>query len=358
MTRDLFANLVATGGPEQKTVVFCASDRHADDVAVAMNNLYASWCWQKGQPLAQPYAFKCTAASGGGDFLPDFRGSARHHIVATTVDLLTTGVDVPAVRNVVFFKYVRSPIAFYQMVGRGTRLDPISGKLMFRVYDYTDATRLFGKLDQYRFRPRGEPGEPPPGGEPPPPERILRVEGFDVHLTDAGRFILTMVDGRATPVTVEEYRERLAAALVAQIPTLEEFRRLWIEPRERRELMGSLPDGGRAPLLVRSLEDREGYDLFDVLADLAYGALPLARPERGNAFAYKNADWLRDLPRAAASTLRALVGQFVRSGTEGLESPLVFRMPAVQHAGGLKALDFMGGPAQVLHETKERLFAA
>ena len=54
-------------------------------------------------------------------------------------------MDVPVVRNIVFFKYVRSPIAFYQMVGRGTRLDPPSGKLMFRVYDYTNATRLFGE---------------------------------------------------------------------------------------------------------------------------------------------------------------------------------------------------------------------
>jgi type I restriction enzyme R subunit len=39
------------------------------------------------------------------------------------------------VRNIAFFKYVRSPIAFYQMLGRGTRLDPASEKLMFRIYD-------------------------------------------------------------------------------------------------------------------------------------------------------------------------------------------------------------------------------
>jgi len=43
------------------------------------------------------------------------------------------------------FKYVRSPISFYQMIGRGTRLDPGSDKLMFRVHDYTGATDLFGE---------------------------------------------------------------------------------------------------------------------------------------------------------------------------------------------------------------------
>src|SRR5881397_3690205 len=83
--------------------------------------------------------------SPAGQYLADLRGASRSHFIATTVDLLTTGVDVPVVRNIVFFKYVRSPIAFYQMVGRGTRLDPPTGKLMFKVYDYTDATRLFGQ---------------------------------------------------------------------------------------------------------------------------------------------------------------------------------------------------------------------
>ena len=53
------------------------------------------------------------------DHLADLRGAARHHFVATTVELLTTGVDVPAVRNIALFRYVRSPIAFCQMVGRG-----------------------------------------------------------------------------------------------------------------------------------------------------------------------------------------------------------------------------------------------
>jgi type I restriction enzyme R subunit len=57
------------------------------------------------------------------------------------VDLLTTGVDVPVVQNIVFMKYVRSPIAFYQMIGRGTRINAPTNKLMFRVYDYTDANR-------------------------------------------------------------------------------------------------------------------------------------------------------------------------------------------------------------------------
>ena len=66
--------------------------RNSQRLATAMNNLYAQWCAMKGLPRKEPYAFKCTAAGSGNDQLPDFKGSASSHFIATTVDLLTTGV--------------------------------------------------------------------------------------------------------------------------------------------------------------------------------------------------------------------------------------------------------------------------
>ncbi len=358
MTQDLFSHLLATGSPEQKTIIFCRRDRHADDVATAMNNLYADWCAKNGRPRLDPYAFKCTASVGGADYIADLRGGSRHHFIATTVDLLTTGVDVPVVRNIVFFKYVRSPIAFYQMVGRGTRLDAPTGKLMFRVYDYTDATRLFGEEFITKDTPSRKRKE---GASPEPPEPLeptIQVEGFDVRVTDAGRYIVTQVDGKAMPVTIEEYKGRLAAKLVEEAPTLEKFRARWISPADRRELLGNLPDAGRSPLLVRSLENMTDYDLYDVLAELGYGLNPRTRPERAEAFNYKHAGWLSGLPAPTTATLKALAAQFARAGTDGLENPQVFQTPEVMQAGGLVALKALGKPAEVLHQTKERMFAA
>jgi type I restriction enzyme R subunit len=355
MTCHLFERLLETGGPEQKTIIFCARDRHADDVAAALNNLYADWRAKNGRPRLDFYAFKCTASVSGSDYIADLRGGSRHHLIATTVDLLTTGVDVPVVRNIVFFKYVRSPIAFYQMVGRGTRIHEPSGKLMFRVYDYTDATRLFG--EQFISRAVVE-HEQKPGPEPPPtPERQILVEGFAVHVTDAGRYIITQVDGKATPITVEEYKERLAAKLVEEAPTLDAFRAHWIVPRERREMMGHLPDGGRSALLVQNLEGMLDYDLYDVLGELGYGLNPRTCSERADAFAYKHDDWLAGLPQPACATLKAIAAQFAHGGTDGLENPHIFEMSEVRAAGGLPALKAIGDPGQVLHQTKERMFA-
>lgn len=355
MVDDLFAKLLATGGPEQKTIVFCARDAHADAIAIALNNRYAAWCATNGRKVAQPYAFKCTAASEGGQYLADLRGASRSHFIATTVDLLTTGVDVPGIRNIVFFKYVRSPIAFYQMLGRGTRLDPPTGKLMFRVYDYTAATRLFGEA--FRTKAVTERTEPTELGPPIDPEKVLQVQGIDVRVEDAGIAIVTTVDGVAKPITLEEYKERLADSLLARAETLDAFRKLWVVPTDRRRLVSELPDGGRSAPLVRHVEQMDDFDLYDVLAELGYGLEPKTRLARAAAFDYKAAEWLGSLPLATAATLRALARQFGRRGTEELENPGVFSTPEVVAAGGLKALKALGSAAETLHATKERLFA-
>jgi len=362
MCADLFAHLVETGGPEQKTIVFCTRDHHADRVANEMNNLYAAWCRAHACKRAEPYAFKCTASVGGAQYIADLKAASRSHFIATTVDLLSTGVDVPPVRNIVFFKYVRSPISFYQMVGRGTRLDPATDKLMFRIYDYTNSTRLFGEYFATKYRkPRTK--RPDDGSEPPEPalepEPIYLVEGFQVRLVHNGTAILTVYhDGRTMPVPVEEYKERLAERLVTEALTLDAFRRRWIVPPQRESLLAHLPDAGRSPIIVQAVEHMAEYDLYDVLAELGYGLAPRTRAERAEAFTYKHAAWLAGLPAKTAATMRALALQFAHDGTKGLESPQIFRVPAVVRAGGLEALSALGDPADVLLDTKARMFAA
>ena len=353
MCSDLFQYLLSTGGPEQKTIIFCARDRHADDVAVCLNNLYAKWCTDNGKQRLEYFAFKCTAASSGNDQLPDLRASSRSHFIATTVELLTTGVDVPCVRNIVFFKYLKSPISFYQMLGRGTRIDAPTGKLMFRVYDYTDATRLFG--EGFITKPPGSGGGGGDGPEPPPP---ISVEGFDVQVTDAGRFIVADVDGRAMPVPIEEYKARLAARLVQEVHSLEDFRGRWVDPPSRQELIDALVTSGYSPTVVRLVEGQEEYDLYDVLAELGWGMCPRTRHDRTLAFTYKHEDWINALPDKASATIRAIVSQFDRGGTDGLENSQIFQTPEVKNAGGLAALQLAGNPRDLLIETKTRMFAA
>ena len=252
------------------------------------------------------------------------------------------------------------------MVGRGTRLHPQSNKLMFRVYDYTNATRLFGedfKTAITPIQPRADDEEEPDDGrdedDPSGGARAIVVQGIDVRITNAGTYIITVDDtGRAVPVTLEEYKQRLAARLVADIPVLDDFRSTWVDPEERREMMGRLPDGGRAPVIVRELAFTEEYDLFDVLADVGYGQASKTREDRAGAFEYKNRRWLARMPSPAANTVRAIASQFARGGTDNLENPQIFRTPEVANAGGISALEQYGPAARMVAETKRRMFTA
>ncbi len=61
-----------------------------------------------------------------------------------------------------------------------------------------------------------------------PPEKIIRVEGFDVHINPAGTYIVTEIKGKLGMVTIEEYKQRLAQHLTEEVRTPEDFRSYWI----------------------------------------------------------------------------------------------------------------------------------
>jgi type I restriction enzyme R subunit len=133
------AQLLRRFGPMQKTMVFCVDMNHAQEVARLLNNYFADL------GHGDDYAVAIVSEEGetGRRRLQQFQDSDKKlPVVATTAELLSTGVDVPSVRNIVFMKTLNSPILFKQIVGRGTRIDEDTGKLWFRIIDYTGATRL------------------------------------------------------------------------------------------------------------------------------------------------------------------------------------------------------------------------
>lgn len=352
MAADLFRALVETGGPEQKTIIFCARDRHAEDVAVALNNLYVRWCEEQGCRPAADFAFRCTADNDGRTKIKDFRASDSHHWIATTVDLLTTGVDVPKVRNIVFFKYVRSPMVFAQMLGRGTRIHEATDKLMFRVYDYTNATRLLGQDFVSKVAKRTERRD-----LPEEPKEHFVVEGFDVRVSEAGKFIVRNVGGKAVPVALEDYEREIAAGLLAEVPTIDALRERWVIPVARHELMAKLPDGESGVRLIQELAGLDEVDLFDILANLGWDMPTLTRAHRAFLFRQNSIDWLDGLPPQTQLAVAALVDQFVRAGTNAIERKELFQTPEVLEAGGIAALAKAGDPLAIITATKQRVFA-
>jgi len=162
------AHILTTSGPLEKTMIFCVNIAHAGEVAKELQNRFSDLGYSD-------YAVRIVAEDGdiARAHYEQFRDSDRPApVVATTVDLLTTGVDVPPARNIVLLKPIASKVVFKQIIGRGSRLDPNTNKYYFRIIDYVNATRL---LDDWEF--------PPTGARPPFPEPPfdLTLSGAVIH---------------------------------------------------------------------------------------------------------------------------------------------------------------------------------
>ncbi|HWV18973.1 MAG TPA: type I restriction-modification system endonuclease [Rhodocyclaceae bacterium] len=123
---------------EEKTMIFCATDLHADTVKRLLDDAFKA---VHGEAYAEAAVRKITGKSDKvGELIKRFKNE-RYPNIAITVDLLTTGIDVPRICNLVFMRKVRSRILYEQMIGRATRRCDEIGKTVFRIYDPVDLYR-------------------------------------------------------------------------------------------------------------------------------------------------------------------------------------------------------------------------
>lgn len=120
---------------DEKTMIFCVTDRHADQVVLVLNELFKK---KYGKDWNNDAVAKITGNAEQPDKLIESFKKNKFPNIAVTVDLLTTGIDVPKICNLVFMRKVRSRVLFEQMLGRATRLCPDIGKTEFRVFDAVD----------------------------------------------------------------------------------------------------------------------------------------------------------------------------------------------------------------------------
>lgn len=121
---DEFAKYFKDG---QKTVFFAVDDKHADQLVKLLREKFSD----KGDKFAQKITYKVDKAP---DMIKQFR-NRDYPVIVVTVDMLTTGVDVPKIENLVFVRPVNSRILFEQMMGRGTRKCDEINKTHFTVFD-------------------------------------------------------------------------------------------------------------------------------------------------------------------------------------------------------------------------------
>ena len=128
---------------EEKAVVFAVNDRHADEIVRILRKIY------EDQDVPANAIEKITCSIGDRKRVQDAikRFKNEHYpTIAVTVDLLSTGIDVPEITKIVFMRRIKSRILYEQMLGRATRLCPKINKTHFDIYDAVD---LYPYLDEF-----------------------------------------------------------------------------------------------------------------------------------------------------------------------------------------------------------------
>ena len=141
----LMTNGIHVNGGDRlgKTIIFAKNQKHAEFIEERFN---ANW-----PNLAGHFTRIIThRADYAQSLIDDFSFKDKEPFIAISVDMMDTGIDVPEVVNLVFFKLVRSKTKFWQMVGRGTRLcpdlfGPGQDKDQFRIFDFCQNLEFFGQ---------------------------------------------------------------------------------------------------------------------------------------------------------------------------------------------------------------------
>ncbi|AMM58344.1 TPA: DEAD/DEAH box helicase family protein [Clostridioides difficile] len=156
-TIDLVLNKLMTEGLKiegeekiGKTIIFAKNTKHARAIVERFNKLYPKY----GGNFVKAVDYSINYVDS---IIDDFSDKNKLPQIAVSVDMLDTGIDIPEILNLVFFKKVRSKTKFWQMIGRGTRLCPdLLGvdmdKERFLIFDFCNNFEFF------KFNPKGFEG--------------------------------------------------------------------------------------------------------------------------------------------------------------------------------------------------------
>lgn len=304
--------LLSQINPTDKTIVFCATQVHAQVICNMINQ-------HKLNPSPN-YCRRVTANDGkeGEEMLKLFQNNERQiPTILTTSQKLSTGVDARNVRNIVLLRPINNMVEFKQIIGRGTRL--FDDKYFFTIYDFVGANQRF-KDDDWEGDPfcpicgnypctchKHEPcpvcgkypceceKTPPPPPEPcpvcghlpctcpGPKKKTIRVRlSPERELALRTEWTEKFYFGEEL-ITLEEFIRKLFGQLPDMFKSPEDLRTKWANPETRQKLLDELADRGFVEEkldMIRRIMGCEGCDLYDILVFLAYDNMPLPRSKR------------------------------------------------------------------------------
>lgn len=365
--------------PMAKTIVFCNDINHAERMRRALVNLNPEQI-----DINEKYVMKITGDDElGKNQLENFMNPKKAYpVIATTSELMTTGVDAKTCKLIVLDQNIQSMTKFKQIIGRGTRIDDKLNKLWFTILDFKKATELFaderfdgipeqimerttddiisgeGNINDETVADGGESSEEFEGlgtqdgiGEVPgeydsgtngneqawpdgPINDDDEKEAFiKYHISGvtvkklAERVQYYDSDGK---LVTESFKDYTRKTVQQQFSSLDDFIKKWNATERKQAIIDELAAAG---VIWEALEEDVSRDLdpFDLICHVAFDQPPLTRKERANNVKKRN--YFAKYSETAQHVLNSLLEKYENSGVTEIESKQVLKVTPFDKIG-------------------------
>ncbi len=365
-----------------KTIIFCVDIDHAERMRNAISRHNADLVAENYK-----YVMQITGDNDEGKRELDnfINPEEKYPVIATTSELMTTGVDAQTCKVIVLDANINSMTKFKQIVGRGTRINEEFNKLYFTILDFRNATDNFADPafdgDPLRVKPitenidltgiedEEEEDETPfidevTGAEitiekpvlrnpleEPQTEYIKRpkqyINGVNVSVLVSRELYF---DSNGKPITIS-LKDHTKEIIKGKYTSLEDFLLSWNHADKKEAIIKELQEQGVMVEALYEAVDKQ-VDLFDLICHVAYDQPPLTRKERANNVKKRN--YFTKYGEQARKVLETLLDKYADEGVENIESIEVLRVkPFDEYGSPIEIISHFGDKQHYLDAVKE-----
>lgn len=322
-----------------KTIVFCADEAAAERMRQELTKQNADMMKQYPN-----YVVRITGSDTYGKSQLSYfiSVSSPVPVIATTSQLLSTGVDCKMVKLIVLDENITSMTMFKQIIGRGTRLRYDEGKRSFVIMDFRGVTRLFadpdwdgpviedpdyGKGKGGTTTGTGGSGNGGNGGGPSP-KPFVRADGCKVYTVQE---TVSVYDAGGKLLKQENIINYTKENILGQFGDLHAFIQQWNSAKKKRAIADALAVHGVDLDKLKQAMKMDDVDDFDFICHVAYDQKPLTRRERAEGV--KKRDFLSRYSGAAREVLETLLDSYMNLGIKDIEQMDVLKLKDFQKFG-------------------------
>lgn len=338
----------------QKTIVFCATEEHAERMRVALTNLNSDMC-----KINSDYVVRITGSDAYGKSKLSYFISATqsYPVIATTSKLLSTGADCKMTKLIVLDQMINSMTEFKQIIGRGTRIREKEGKTHFVVMDFRNVSRLFSdpewdgpiemndgfdsgdnnKGDKDDDGDETEPNHPTP--TEPQKKYIVDKNGCKVEIINKK---VSVYDADGKLLKVEDIIDYTKTNIKGEYASLKQFIHSWNSNDKKEEIIKLFHEKGIDLNSLKQEENMNDVDDFDYICHVAFDQKPLTRKERADNV--KKSDFFSQYNGVAKEVLKTLLDTYMNEGIYEIETTRVLKLePFKKYGTPSKIASYFGG---------------